>query len=93
MPKKTSGTLPFFLRKAVAKINSLYTLPDPLHRRLDEEESEEVPTLQERLHVYLLVLDFVTVGCFLLKICCGGSYAGGLGSFSRVLRGFLQVLL
>ena len=27
-------------RKAVAKINELYTLPDPLHRRLEAEEEQ-----------------------------------------------------
>ena len=34
-------------RKAVAKINELYTLPDPLHRRLEAEEQEEQMPLEE----------------------------------------------
>lgn len=36
-------------RKAVAKINELWTLPDPLHRRLETETDEEpTPALEAR---------------------------------------------
>ncbi|CAK9032926.1 unnamed protein product [Durusdinium trenchii] len=36
--------------KAVAKINELWTLPDPLHRRLEETEADEpTPALEESL--------------------------------------------
>ncbi|CAK9053223.1 unnamed protein product [Durusdinium trenchii] len=37
--------------KAVAKINELYTLPDPLHRRLEAEEQEEQMPLEESLKI------------------------------------------
>lgn len=40
--------LPADPRKAVAKINELWTLPDPLHRRLEETEADEpTPALEE----------------------------------------------